>query len=123
MSESNRKRRIPPEKLAYWRAQVAAWRESGLSRMAYCRREGVSASSLGHWVRRLAREQDSRDVAPVIVAVAPQQLASALPDARPGRVSLRLHVGERFQVDIVEDFAAPALRKLLEVLAGMERSA
>ena len=123
MSESNRKRRTPAAKLSYWREQVAAWRESGLSRTDYCRREGVSASSLGHWVRRLAREQDSRDAAPIIVAVAPQQLASSLPDARPGRVSLRLHVGERFQVDIVEDFASPALRKLLEVLAEMERSA
>ena len=123
MSESNRKRRTPAAKLGYWREQVAAWRESGLSRTAYCRRAGVSASSLGHWARRLAREQDSRAAAPVIVAVAPQQLGTALPDVRPGRVPLRLHVGERFQVDIAEDFAAPALRKLLEVLAGMERSA
>lgn len=123
MSESNRKRRTPAAKLAYWREQVAAWRESGLSRTAYCRREGVSASSLGHWVRRLAREQGDRVAAPVIVAVAPQHLASALPDTRPGRVPLRLHVGDRFQVDIAQDFAAPALRKLLEVLAEMERSA
>ena len=123
MAESNRKRRTPTAKLAYWREQVAAWRESGLSRTAYCRRAGVSASSLGHWVRRLAREQDSRDAMPVVVAVAPQQLASALSDVRPGRVPLRLHVGERFQVDIAEDFAAPVLRRLLDVLAGMERSA
>jgi len=123
MSESNRKRRTPAAKLAYWLEQVAAWRESGLSRTAYCRREGVSASSLGHWVRRLAREQGDRVAVPVVVAVAPQQLASALPDVHSGRVPLRLHVGERFQVDIAEDFAAPALRRLLDVLAGMERSA
>ena len=68
MAESNRKRRTPAAKLTYWREQVAAWRESGLSRTAYCRRAGVSASSLGHWVRRLAREQDSRDAVPVVVA-------------------------------------------------------
>ena len=122
MSESDRKRRTPTAKLAYWREQVAAWRESGLSRTAYCRRAGVSASSLGHWVRRLAREQDSRDAVPVVVAVAPQQLASALPDVHPGRVPLRLYVGERFQVDIAEVFSPPALRKLLDVLTAMERS-
>ena len=75
------------------------------------------------WTLPLAREQDSRDAVPVVVAVAPQQLASALSDVRPGRVPLRLHVGERFQVDIAEDFAAPVLRRLLDVLAGMERSA
>ena len=123
MSESNRKRRTPAAKLVYWREQVATWRESGLSRTAYCRRAGVSASSLGHWVRRLAREQGNRDAVPVVVAVAPQQLASALPDVHPGRVPLRLYVGERFQVDIAEDFAAPVLRRLLDVLVGMERSA
>lgn len=121
MAESNRKRRTPTAKLTYWREQVAAWRESVLSRTAYCRRAGVSASSLGHWVRRLAREQDSQDAVPVVVAVAPQQLASALSDVRPDRVPLCLHVGERFQVDIAEDFAAPVLRRLLDVLAGMER--
>ena len=118
-----RNRRTSPATRAYWREQVAAWRRSGLSRATYCRREAVSASSLGHWVRRLARESENRDTAPVIVAVAPQQFVSALPDARPDSVPLRLHVGGRFQVDIAEDFAAPALRRLLDVLAAMERSA
>ena len=118
-----KKRRNSPATRVYWREQVAAWRGSGLSQAAYCRREAVSASSLGLWVRRLAREQIDGDAAPVIVAVAPQQFVSALPDARPDSVPLRLHVGGRFQVDIAEDFAAPALRRLLDVLAAMERSA
>lgn len=83
MSESNRKRRTPTAKLTYWREQVAAWRESGLSRTAFCCHAGVSASYLGRWVRRIAREQGNRNAVPVVVAVAPQQLASALLDVRP----------------------------------------
>lgn len=123
MSNSNRKRGTPPEKLAYWRDQVAGWRASGLNQAEYCRREDVSPSSLGLWVRRFAREQGAEDTTPVIVAVSPQQLAPAMPKAAPAAASLRLHVGERFQVDVPEGFAAPALRKLLDVLAEMERSA
>lgn len=123
MSNTNRKRRTSPEKFAYWQEQVAGWRASGLSQAEYCRREDVSPSSLGLWGRRLAHEQGGGDATPVIVAVAPQQLAYALPEASTVGPLLRLHVGERFRVDIAEDFAAPALRKLLDVLVEWERSA
>ena len=118
-----KKRRNSPATRAYWREQVAAWRGSGLSQAAYCRREAVSASSLGLWVRRLAREQIDENAAPVIVAVSPRQLAPAIPDASPEFAPLRLHVGERFRVDIAGDFPAPALRKLLHVLLDCEQSA
>ena len=118
-----KKRRNSPATRAYWREQVAAWRGSGLSQAAYCRREAVSASSLGLWVRRLAREQIDENAAPVIVAVSPRQLAPGLPDVSPEFVPLRLHVGERFRVDIAGDFPAPALRKLLHVLLDWEQSA
>ena len=118
-----KKRRTSPTTRAYWREQVATWRGSGLSQAAYCRREAVSASSLGLWVRHLAREQLDGNAAPVIVAVSPRQLAPTLPDAPPDFVPLRLHVGERFRVDIVGDFPAPALRKLLHVLLDWEQSA
>ena len=118
-----KKRRNSPATRAYWRGQVAAWRGSGLSQAAYCRREAVPASSLGLWVRRLAREQIDENAAPVIVAVSPRQLAPTLPDAPPDFVPLRLHVGERFRVDIAGDFPAPALRKLLHVLLDWEQSA
>jgi len=118
-----KKRRNSPATRAYWREQVAAWRGSGLSQAAYCRREAVSASSLGLWARRFAHERVDGDAAPVIVAVSPRQLAPAMPDASPEFVPLRLHVGERFQVDIAGDFPAPALRKLLHVLLDWEPSA
>ena len=118
-----KKRRNSPATRAYWREQVAAWRGSGLSQAAYCRREAVPASSLGLWVRRLAREQIDENAAPVIVAVSPRQLAPGLPDASPEFAPLRLHVGGRFRVDIAEDFPAPALRKLLHVLLDCEQSA
>ena len=117
-----KKRRNSPATRAYWREQVATWRGSGLSQAAYCRREAVSASSLGLWVRRLAREQIDENAAPVIVAVSPRQLGPATLDASPDFAPLRLHVGERFRVDIAGDFPAPALRKLLHVLLDWEQS-
>ena len=118
-----KKRRTSPTTRAYWREQVAAWRGSGLSQAAYCRREAVSASSLGLWIRRLAREQVDGNAAPVIVAVSPRQLAPGLRDASSEFAPLRLRVSERFRVDIAGDFPAPALRKLLHVLLDWEPSA
>lgn len=124
MSENiHRKRRTSPATRAYWREQVTAWQGSGLSQAAYCRREAVSASSLGLWARRFAHEWGDGDATPVIVAVSPQQLAPALPDASPEFAPLRLHVGERFRVDIAGDFPSPALRKLLHVLLDWEQTA
>ena len=120
---SYRKRRTSPAKLAHWREQVAGWLASGLSQAEYSRRVGVSSSSLGLWVRRLARDQGDTQALPVIVAVAPQQLAPTLSDPSPELAPLRLHVGEKFWVDVAGDFAAPALRKLLRVLLDCERSA
>ena len=117
-----KKRRNSPATRAYWREQVAAWRGSCLSQAAYCRREAVSASSLGLWARRFAREQIDENAAPVIVAVSPRQLAPATLDVSPDFAPLRLHVGERFRVDIAGDFPAPALRKLLHVLLDWEQS-
>ena len=117
MSESTpRIRRTSPAKLAYWREHVAAWHRSGLGQSVYCRQEGISKSSLGLWIRRLAREQGDAPALPVIVAVAPEQFAPVMSDMCPELAPLRLHVGGRFRVDVTGDFAAPVLLKLLRTL-------
>ncbi len=33
----------------YWRGQVEAWRQSGLSQIAYCARHDVNIKSFRHW--------------------------------------------------------------------------
>ena len=126
---------------AYWRERIAAFEASGLTLEAFCRQEGNSSSAMRLWRRRLGAgngvQTASTAQAPVIVTVPSPVVAAAMgpgepPDAcfqgspRPRQPQppfangpfLRLHVGERYQVDIAGDFAAPVLGKLLAVLEG-----
>lgn len=53
----------------FWAGHVEAWRSSGLTRDAYCRRHGVSMSSLVRWARKLAGSgQGPAGFLPVAVA-------------------------------------------------------
>lgn len=74
-------------------------------------------------MRRFAREPEigipHRSSWPLLRS----SLSPPCPTLVPTPCLCALHVGGWFQVDIAEDFAAPALRRLLNVLAAMERSA
>lgn len=41
----------------FWQAHVEAWRESGLTQRAYCRRHELPEGHLSHWKHRLRKEQ------------------------------------------------------------------
>jgi hypothetical protein len=41
------------EKTNYWRQQVQALQESGLTRRAYCERNQVKLSTLGYWCQKM----------------------------------------------------------------------
>ena len=44
------------ERREQWHGVVSRWRESGMSQVAWCRREGVSLASLRQWVVKLRPE-------------------------------------------------------------------
>ena len=86
---------IQAEKIEIWRRRIAAWRKSGQSATAFCRREGVSAPSLYAWRRRLAGTvmapvTASTASAFVPVRVARTSVVSAELELKSGLV-LRLH--------------------------------
>ena len=41
------------KKEKYWRDQLARWRESGLSRREYCRRENISYWTFRDWLKKV----------------------------------------------------------------------
>jgi transposase-like protein len=47
-------------KSAHWSKQIAAWRASGLSRSAYCRREGIKPGTFDYWRAQLAASSQSK---------------------------------------------------------------
>ena len=68
-------------KWAYWTKQIKDWRSSGLSRNAYCRREGLKPTTFDYWrplivadhaeAKAVKQPVSGNDVTLVRVALAP----------------------------------------------------
>jgi hypothetical protein len=41
------------EKRKIWRGRIKAWKASGLTRVAWCKREGICISTLDYWRRQI----------------------------------------------------------------------
>ena len=106
------------EKAAYWAEHIAAWQRSGLPQGAYCRRHGLSQSSLSYWRKRLGATNDG-EVAPFVTIVPVPLLASAQADMATAPEPLLVHVGDGFRIEIRGDFAAPVLEKLVRTLTRL----
>ena len=81
-------------KWAYWMNHVRAWRASGLTRVAYCQREGIKPATLDYW-RALA---GSDHVQPVTakeavrgndITLVPVRVINGLQAQAPGAIQLK----------------------------------
>ena len=106
------------EKAAYWTEHIAAWQRSGLTQGTYCRRHGLSQSSLSYWRKRLGATNDG-EVAPFVTIVPVPLLASAQADMATAPEPLLVHLGDGFRIEIRGDFAAPVLEKLVRTLTRL----
>ena len=106
------------EKTAYWSEHIEAWHRSGLSQGAYCRRHGLSQSSLSYWRKRLGATDDG-EVASCVTIVPVPLLASAQADMTTAPEPILVHVGNAFRIEIRGDFAAPVLEKLVRTLTRL----
>ena len=69
---------------AEWEELISQYRESGVSKDAFCKREGVSRSSFGVWHRKLGGESGD------FVEVAPPRSRWDIELELPGSVLLRM---------------------------------
>ena len=106
------------EKAAYWSEHIAVWHRSGLSPGAYCRRHGLSQSSLSYWRKRLATSA-GEEAAPCFAIVPVSLSASPQPDMTTAPEPMLVHVGNAFRIEIRGDFAAPVLEKLVRTLTRL----
>jgi nicotinic acid mononucleotide adenylyltransferase len=54
-------------KWAYWEKHIKAWRASGLSRNAYCQREGLKPTTFDYWRPLIGSDQaDVKTVKPAV---------------------------------------------------------
>lgn len=103
------KSRIHQQRAARWHAHVAQWRQSGMTKAAYCTTHGLKLNSFRYWLRKSRLEPvDAPRVPPAIVP---------LPFTfTPKPPSIGLLVGNRYALDIPTDFDETTLTKLLSVL-------
>lgn len=91
--------------------------------LAFCRREGLNAKTIGQWKRRLLGSAAPAAPARPFVAVTltPPERAGATGATGGGRISLALPGRER--IVLPPDFEPQALRRLLAVLDARRASA
>jgi len=111
------------EREAQWRKRVGAWRQSGLSQSAFCRREALAPADFSWWKHELARRDglSSADRAASSSLVGPQfvPLQVTAVQAR-GACALELRNGRRLQIEDGAD--ATDMRRSFDKLAEMTRS-
>ena len=74
-------------KWAYWEKHIKAWRTSGLSRNAYCQREGLKPTTFDYWrplivsdqaeVKMVKQAVSGNDITLVPIAVDPPDESAA----------------------------------------------
>jgi hypothetical protein len=106
------KKQKSSSKEKFWRKMVRQWRGSGLSALAFCQEQGLSAPSFYAWRRTLAAWDDVA-VRFVPVRVTPE-VEPARADGPAGAVELVLGSGRRLHIG--PGFDAPTLTRLLALL-------
>jgi hypothetical protein len=84
-----------PEKTNYWRQQIQALQESGLTRRAYCERNQVKLSTLGYWCQKMNPSARANKTVPEAGWI-PLQIGEDEPsgiDLRIGRITIAIKPG------------------------------
>ena len=97
-----------------WQAHLNAWRKSGLSRAEYCRRNNISYHALRYWQKKRERLSSSE------ITFVPVPFTGAVQnDVVRKRISgLKVEFGNRFKIDVSDDFSSATLTRLISALEG-----
>ena len=103
------KSHIRQNRAARWLAHVEQWRDSGMSKSAYCTAHGLNFSSFRYWLRKSRSASVDVPALPPAIVPLPFTLAAKAP-------SIGLLVGNRYALDIPADFDEATMARLLSVL-------
>lgn len=102
------------QKRKFWREHIASWQETDISQAEYCRRNGLKSKSFTYWKKR----QGQTKVNPVSFVPVPLAPAMAV-GQKNGGASLCLVLGDRYRVEVGDDFSVSTLQRLVHVLERM----
>jgi hypothetical protein len=108
----------------HWRRLVQRWKTSGLTKTAFCEREGISNASLHWWLGELERRNGRRpgfrapQKPPAKKAPQPEFVpVQVVPSLQPAVKAVELLVAG-YVVRVVPEFDPQTLRRLLDLLEG-----
>ncbi len=81
------------EKWTFWRQKLQEYRESGLSRKAFCERAGVRRSTLDSWFTRIAKAQRAEGLVELMPVSLPAVVTPTLPVVVAGRYRIEVQRG------------------------------
>ena len=85
-------------KAAFWRRHLVAWRDSGQSQAAYCRRHGLSLACFGYWRGKwrstlLPSAPAAQALVPIVVSEVPrsdERIEVTLPNGLQARLPIAM---------------------------------
>ena len=102
-------------KLQEWAAQIQNCRSSGLSVRAWCRQEGINASTYYRWERELLTTANQAPCSSVPAVTFAKMPAPKKMSRNAAECSATLHIGDA-SLDIYPGCDAEQLRLLVELL-------
>ena len=99
-----------------WQCHISAWENSGSSQREYCRRHSLALSTFGYWKRKL-RKSNCRQPRFYPLAIPTESIVKV------ERSGPRLHLlvnGDRFRIQIENDFSSTLLKKVVLTLEELQ---
>jgi hypothetical protein len=96
----------------YWKEHIERWRSSGMRQKDYCLGNGLKWSTFHYWRKRLQEP-------PVPVSLIQVSLGPGTSKGMVDWAGLILLVGDRFKVQVGDEFNASTLARLVETLGQL----
>ena len=93
------------EQRAIWKKRIEEFRNSGLSRRAYCEKNGITKSTLDYWFTRINKLQKTEGLVELKTDDSPEL-----------KSPLTVRVGARYQIEVQSDFDPYVLCKVVKAL-------
>ena len=95
-------------KSALWEQRRAQYKESGLSRRAFCKKHHLKLSTLGYWLSRLGKQEKESGLVELYHA-----------SVAPLAAGLVVRVGQDYRIEIRRGFDAQLLSEVIQALGGL----
>jgi hypothetical protein len=106
IKEKNRKKAL------FWSDHIKRWEGSGLSQIDYCRANNLSRHHFTYWKCKNNRKNNPVKFISVVTKSSTSSLNSIIEP-------LKVHVGDKYRIEVGEGFSEETLVRLINTLSDM----